>query len=164
MSRTKELVMLALLATLLFIQEEVLVFLPNIQLTVFLLILYSKNLGCLKTLGIIVIYAFLDNVYMASFHLIYTPFMFMGWALIPLLLDTVFKKAESTFRLSLLAIVFAFLYSWMYVIANVWIMGMDWKLYLLSDIPFELLFAASSFLTTLWLYEPCCKVFRSMSK
>ena len=39
----KDLIILALLATILYVQEEVLTFLPNIQLTIFLIVLYSKK-------------------------------------------------------------------------------------------------------------------------
>ena len=42
MHRVKDITIIAAFAAILFIQEQALSFLPNIQLTVFLLVLYSK--------------------------------------------------------------------------------------------------------------------------
>lgn len=158
MSKTKEIVVIALLAAILFIQEQVLMFLPNIQLTVFLLIVYSRCLGLKKTLLVIVVYILLDNLVMGSFNVVFTPFVFIGWALIPLTLCTIAKNVQVTFHLAILAVVFALVYSWIYIIPNVIVYEFDYIAYLMADIPFEILLAVSSFITTLWLYEPCKKV------
>ena len=77
---------IAVLACILFIQEELLTFLPNIQLTIFLLILYSKKLGFIRTSIIVAIHVILDNLVMGSFNLVYTPAMFIGWMTIPILI------------------------------------------------------------------------------
>ncbi len=157
MNKTKDLVIIAIFSAILFIQEEVLTFLPNIQLTVFLIILYTKMLGFKKTILIILIHVGLDNLVMGSMNLIYTPFMLLGWTLIPLLLTTVFKRVDSSLGLAYFSILAALLYSWVYLIPSVLIMHMNFWAYLVSDILFELLLAGSSFLSTLWLYEPCAK-------
>ena len=156
MSKTKEIVIIAFLAAILFVQEQVLTFLPNIQLTVFLLILYSCCLGLKKTLLIILIHVLLDNLVMGSFNLVFTPFMFIGWSIIPFVLHRM--KQVSVMRLSCLAILFALLYSWIYIIPNVLVYEFDFMAYFMADLPFECLLAMSSFITTLWLYEPCEKV------
>ena len=158
MSKTKEIVIIAFLAAILFVQEQVLTFLPNIQLTVFLLILYSCCLGLKKTLLIILIHVLLDNLVMGSFNLVFTPFMFIGWSIIPFVLHKM--KHVSVMQLALLSIVFALLYSWIYIIPNVLVYQFDFVAYLMADLPFELLLAMSSFITTLWLYEPCEKVLK----
>lgn len=157
MNKSKEIVVLALFAALLFVQEQVLTFLPNIQLTVFLLILYSKMLGMKKTLLIILIHVLLDNLVMGSMNPLFICFMLLGWSIIPITLHIL--KVESSMKLAVLSIVFALLYSWVYIIPNVIVYEMDFMAYLMADIPFELLLAMSSFITTLWLYEPCKKVF-----
>ena len=51
----KRLVRIAILAAVLFVQEFALSFIPNVQLTVFLLVLYSKVFGLKKTCIIILI-------------------------------------------------------------------------------------------------------------
>ena len=55
MRRVKDITIIAILAAILFVQEQALSFLPNIQLTVFLLVLYSKTLKLWKVLLIIFI-------------------------------------------------------------------------------------------------------------
>lgn len=162
MNKTKDLVIIAIFSAILFVQEEVLTFLPNIQLTVFLLILYSKMLGFNKTMMIIVIHVILDNLVLGSFNLVYTPFMLLGWALIPILLNTVFKHLKTSFELAFFAILAALLYSWVYLIPSVLIMDMNLWAYLASDLVFELILAASSFISTLWLYDPCAKAMHKL--
>ena len=62
----KDIAVIAILAVVLFIQEEVLTFLPNVQLTVFLIVLYTKKLGFKKTTIIILIHVILDNLVMGA--------------------------------------------------------------------------------------------------
>ena len=158
-NKVLDIALVGVFAAILFAQEELLTILPNIQLTVFLLVLYSKKLGCIKTLLIALLHVILDNFVLGSFSVFYTPFMFFGWALIPILLNTVFKKVEQPFPLALCGVLFAFLYSWMYVIPTVTILHMNPIHYLMADIVFEIILACSSFLSILWLYNPCAKVF-----
>ncbi|MCF0107171.1 MAG: hypothetical protein HUJ53_10435 [Holdemanella sp.] len=158
-TKTKSIVTIAILSVILFIQEEMLTFLPNIQLTVFLLVLYSKKLGFKKTTCIVLIHVLLDNLVLGSFNIIYTPFMFIGWELIPLGINTIFKKVEKTLHLALLGVLFSFTYSFVYMIPACLILKMDLFIYWSADILFEIVLAASSFLSILWLYEPCAKLF-----
>lgn len=155
----KDLIILALLATILYVQEEVLTFLPNIQLTIFLIVLYSKKLGFKKTSFIIIIHVFLDNLAMGSLNFVYTPFMFAGWELIPLLLSTVFKDVDDSLHLALLGILFALIYCWIFIIPGVLISRINILAYIASDMIFEIILATSSFVSILWLYDPCSKVF-----
>ena len=78
----KDMVIIAVCTAILFVQEELLSFLPNIQFTVFLIVLYSKKLGFFKTSFIVIIHTILDNLFMGSFNIIYFPFMLLGWLLI----------------------------------------------------------------------------------
>ena len=93
----RDIALIAILSTILFVQEQVLTFLPNIRLTVFLLVLYSKKLGFIRTTIIVIIHVLLDNLFMGSMNLVYTPAMFVGWMLIPIIICTLFKKTESPF-------------------------------------------------------------------
>ena len=157
-----KLVLVAFLATILFVQEEALAFLPNIQLTVFLLVLYVKKTGWQMTSVIIGIHVFLDSLAMGSLNLVYTPFMLVGWLWIPLLLSTIFKRIKDVLPLALLGILFALLYSWTFLIAQAWFYQVNLLAYLMADLPYETLLAISSFLSILWLYDPCAKVFDRM--
>lgn len=155
---TKDITLVALLTTLLFVQEQALVFIPNVQLTVFLIVLYSKKLGFLRTSLIVAIYVVLDNLVMGSFNLIYTPFMFIGWFLIPLLMCTIFRKVESNIALAFLGILFSLLYSWIFIIPNCIVLSVSFLSYLVADLLFEIILSLSSFLSILLLYNPLSKV------
>ena len=159
MKYTKDLTLIAIFTTFLVVQEQILSLIPNIQLTVFLIVLYSKKLGLLKTTIISLIYVILDNLFSGSFNLLFITFMFIGWMMIPLLLNTLFRKVESNITLAVLGVLFSFIYSWINIIPGCITFSMDFIKYLKGDIIWELLLAISSFITILLLYNPCKKVF-----
>lgn len=149
----RDIALIAILSTILFVQEQVLTFLPNIQLTVFLLVLYSKKLGFIRTTIIVIIHVLLDNLFMGSMNLVYTPAMFVGWMLIPIIICTLFKKTESPFLLAIFGFIEGFLYSWMFILPNYLLYNINPLAYLASDVLFEFLLAISSFLSILFLYK-----------
>ena len=158
--RPRDIAYIAMFAAILFIQEEALTFIPNVQLTIFLLILYSKKMGFFKTSLIIMIHVALDNLVMGSFNLFYTPAMFVGWMFIPVLVCTVGRKTENVFLLGVIAIISSFLYCWTFIIPNYIFYKIDPFIYLASDIIFELILAAVGFLTTVTLYKPCSNIIK----
>ena len=153
----KEITLVSLMTTILFVQEQLLTHIPGVQLTVLLIVLFAKKFGFIKSSIIIIIYVLLDNLYMSSTSL-YTPFMLIGWLIIPLTLSTIFKKVEHPILLALLGALYSFIYCWMYIIPACFIFNMDLLIYLLSDIVFEIIFAVCSFISILILYKPCSKV------
>lgn len=157
-----DIALISLLSALLFVQEELLSFLPNIQFTVFLIVLFSKKLGLLRTTIIVIIHVILDNLYMSSFNIMYTPWMLIGWLIIPITLCTIFKKVNSNIILAFLGACYSFIYCWLYIIPNVMILEIDPLAYFVSDIPFELILAGSSFLSILLLYDPLSNVFEKL--
>ena len=159
MKYTKDLVLIALLTAIIFIQELLLSILPNIQLTFFLFVLYSKKIGFSKTSIIVLIYVLLDNIFSLSMSLLFMPFMFIGLMMIPLLLNTIFKKVSSNLNLALLGIMFSFIYSFINIIPGCIMFDMTFKEYLIGDITWELILVINSYLTILILYNPCSKVF-----
>lgn len=156
---TKDIAVIAVLTGVLFVQEQLLSFIPNVQLTVFLLVIYSKKLGLAKTSIITFIHVILDNMIMGSFNLVYVPFMLIGWLIIPIVLNTLFKKVDSNIKLAFLGILFSFIYCWIYIIPNCIIQEVDFITYLIADILWEVLLALSSFISILVLYDPCSKIF-----
>lgn len=154
----KRLVLLAILTTILFVQEQALTFIPNVQLTFLLLILYATSLTFIENILIIVIHVLLDNLVMGSFNFVYIPFMLIGYLIIPLLMHTVFKKVRSPISLAFLGILFSLIYSWAFIIPQVFILQVPFLTYIVADIPFEIILATSSFLTILWLYKPLKEV------
>ena len=156
---TKDITIIAVMTTILFVQEQLLASLPGIQLTVFLIILFSKKLGLVKSSIIIVLHVLLDNFYMSSFSLMYTPTMLIGWLIIPLSLCTIFKKVESPIILALLGVLYSFIYCWLYIIPSYFLISISPIAYLISDITFEIALAVISFVSILFLYKPCSKIF-----
>lgn len=154
----RDITLIALLAVILFVQEEALTFVPGLQFTVFLLVFYSKKLGLWRTSVIVLVHVFLDNLFIGSFSLIYTPFMFLGWIIIPITMCTLFRRVENPFILGLLGALYSFLYCWMFFIPDCAIYGIGLIPKFLSDILFEALMAAMSFLSLVLLYKPLSKI------
>ncbi len=155
----KDIAFMAMFAAILFIQEEALTFIPNIQLTIFFIVLYSKKLGFYRTSLIVLIHVALDNLVMGSFNLVYTPAMFIGWMMIPTIICTLCRKVESPLILGIVAFACGFLYSWCFVLPNYLVYNINPWVYLASDIVFELILAACGFVTVLLLYKPCSVIF-----
>ena len=155
----KDVALLAMFTAILFIQEEALTFLPNIQLTVFLLVLYSKRLGFIRTSIIIFIHVILDNLVMGSFSIIWTPAMYVGWMLIPIVLCTIGKKIENFVVLAIMGAILSFTYCWCFIVPNYFVVHIKPLAYLASDITFEFILATSSFISILFLYVPCKDLF-----
>ena len=162
--KIKDITLIAILTTILFVQEQVLSFIPNVQLTVFLLVIYSKVLGFKKTSIIVLLHTLLDNIINGSLNLIYFPFMLLGWMLIPIFITTVFKKTENSLILGLIGIAFSFIYCWLFMIPQIIIYNVNIFEYLLSDLFFEIALAISSFLTILWLYGVTSKFLKNILK
>ena len=161
----REIVLLAVLATLLMLQKELMSFLPNISLTVFLMLLYAKCLGFGRSAAIITVYLLLDSMIWGSLNPIFTTAQWIGWILGPALYCTVFKKTENNIVLACAAALAAFLYCWVMVVPTALIYTNQigtLGAYLLTDIPWELVLALSGFIPTLLLYEPLSKRLRQL--
>ena len=161
-NKIKDITLCAICTSILVVQEQILAFLPNIQLTLFLMVVFSKKLGLIRTIIIITCYTLIDGLVGGPFNIIYITFMFIGWLIIPILLCTIFKKVQSPLYLALLGVMFAFTYSWINIIPNLILTSATIISYLIADYPFELLLAASSFLSILWLYTPIERVFKKI--
>ncbi len=152
-NKVRDCAFIAIFAALLFVQQYALSFLPNVQLTVLLLFVYSKIFGTKKTLVIILIHILLTNFVWGSLNLIYTPAMFIGYALIPISLNTIFKKVTNIYILSLLGLILSLVYCWCFIIPSMLLTEISFVAYIIGDIYFELIVAVSSFVSILWLYE-----------
>lgn len=155
--KIKDITVVAVFAIILFVQEEMLNFLPNISLTVFLIILFSKKLGFKKTVLIILVYCLLDNLVMNSFNVVFTPFMFLGWLFIPFVICVFNREDDNVLHLSIISVILSFSYCVIVSIPSILIFKISASAYFVSDLPFMLLLALSSFLSILWFYEPCSK-------
>ena len=156
----KDTALIAICAAVLFVQQMALSFLPNIQFSTLLIVLYAKVLGFRRTTLIIFIHVIAYNLLSPFGPVIpmYIPFMFVAWMLIPISLSTFLKKVESSLGLALFGLVFGFIYGWMFIPAAVFITGTPFVAYFIMDIPFEIVMGLSNFITIYWLYEPMKRV------
>ncbi len=162
MKKIYNIVIIAICAGLLFIFEQALSFLPNIQITFLLIILYSKNLKTKDTLLIILIHVLLDNLFNGSFLFHFVIPMFIGYAIIPISLNTIFKNKSNILFLAILSIIFSIFYAICFIIPSCYVYEIKYSAYILSDIPFTIILSMSSFLTVLWLLKPLNNMFRQI--
>ncbi len=157
----KDAALIAICAAILFVQQLALSFLPNIQFSTLLIVLYAKVLGFRRTSLIIAIHVLAYNLLSPFGPVIpmYIPFMFVAWMIIPLSLHTFFRKVESSLGLAIFGIVFGFIYGWMFIPAAVFLTDAPFVAYLVMDIPFEIVMALSNFITIYWLFDPLKRVF-----
>ena len=157
-NKIKDILIVSMLSAILVVVQLILGFLPNIQLTFLLLFVYSKCLGTFKTMIVILINVVLQNLIWGSFNLIYTPAMFIGYMLVPILLNHVFKNVNNIYAVSFISVLCSFIYSWCFILPSILLTEVSFTAYIISDILFEVLLAGSSFISVLWLYERLCDV------
>jgi len=156
---TKKMLMISLSIAILFTQEQLLMFLPNIQLTVLLIILFTSVYTFKESIIMVTAYVLLDSLFMGGFNVFYMVPMLLAWYLIPLSYHTLLRKTKSELKLALFALIFGFIYGWMFIPFNMIQTGIpNFVPYLIADIPFELIMATTGFLTVLWIYQPLYKV------
>ena len=151
----KRLIFMAMCITIVFVQEQILTIIPNVQFTTLLLVLYVSLFKWRESVAMIVIYVILDNLYMNSFNPIYTPAMLIAWLTIPLVYYTVLRATKSEVKLAVFGLLFGIYYGWVFIPFRMFELGITefWP-YLMLDIPFQIIMAASNFITILWLYKP----------
>lgn len=155
--KIKEIALVGILTAIIFLIDQVLSFVPFLQLSMLFIILFSRKLRTLKTSIIIIVYVTLDYL-IIGFNVLFVIFTILGWMFVPLLSNSVFKQTKSVFFIGLQGILFSFLYSWIFIVPSCLIGEIDVFEYLKLDIIFEISLALSSFLTIIFLYKPLEKV------
>ena len=160
MTSLRRLIFIAMCVTVLVVQKQMLMILPNIQFTVLLLVLFASIFTFRETLAIVFVYVMLDGM-LVQFNPFYLLPMLIGWSLIPVFYHTVLRCTKHDVTLAVFGFVFSFIYGWVFIPFVMVQIGLDefWP-YLLADLPFEFVMGVSSFLTILWLYNPLYRVLR----
>lgn len=163
MSKTREITLLAACIAILFVQEQLLTFIPNFQFTTVLIIIYSRVFKFKKTTVIIFSHVLLDNIYMGSIGMpnIVIP-MFLAWMIVPICMNTILRKTDNIIILSIFGYLFGHIYGLVYVPFQAWFLNIDISKYVIADIPFEIIMGISNLLTILWLYAPLRKTIESL--
>ena len=155
--KVKDIALLGILNAILYLVDQVLSFVPFLQLSMLLIILFSRKMGALKTSIIVIIYVILEYIG-AGFNLLFFIFSVIGWLFVPLLTNFLFRKTKSVISIALQGVLFSFLYSWIHIIPSCIIIESSIIDYLSMDVFFEISLAISSFVSILLLYKPLEKV------
>lgn len=155
--KVKDVALLGILNAILYLVDQVLSFVPFLQLSMLLIILFSRKMGALKTSIIVIIYVILEYIG-AGFNLLFFIFSVIGWLFVPLLTNFLFRKTKSVISIALQGVLFSFLYSWIHIIPSCIIIESSIIDYLSMDVFFEISLAISSFVSILLLYKPLEKV------
>ena len=151
----KRLIFMAMCVSILFVQEQALTLIPNVQFTTLLIVLYASIFNFREVMVMIAIHVVLDNLYMNSFNPIYTPAMLLAWWSIPVFYVTVLRKTKNEMVLAIFGLLYGFYYGWVFIPFRMFEQGITifWP-YLMLDIPFQIIMALSNFVTIYWLYKP----------
>lgn len=162
---TKKMMMIALSVAILFTQEQIMVFLPNISFTVVLMIVFVSVYSFEESVILITSYVILDNIYMGGMSPFIIIPMLIGWLLIPISYHTILRKTTSEVKLAIFAFVFGFVYGWVYIPFRMIQVGITefWP-YLLGDLLFEVIMGSFGFLSVLWLFKPLYKTMDEIMK
>jgi hypothetical protein len=152
-----------MLLALLVAQEEILVFIPQVQLTVVLIIIIARYFSYKELIPLILAYVLLDNMIMGSLSILYSLPMFISWPILGIVARLLRKKPD--YVSFIWGIVFAFIYSWMFIPVNM-IVQTNFNLwtYLVIDFPWEVVLAANSAATFLIFYKPITSLFETYYK
>lgn len=147
---------MVMLTAILTVQEEVLTFIPNVQLTFLLITVYGATVGLLDGTLIVIVHVLIDNLVMNSF----TPYIIFPM-LIGLELALIFgyllrKKKE--WIVSIFAGLAGFIYCMIFFLSTVIFYQVEPIPYLISDIPFEVVLIVCNVITVLFLYKPLVKI------
>ena len=158
----RELAILAFMTVLLFIQEELLTFIPNFQLTFLLIAVYTNVFGIKRTSLIVLAHVLLDNILMGSV---------LPYIMIPMLIGYyiymgliyLFRNRSIIF-IVLIGIISSLIYCYLFLITNVILLNVDILTYFIMDIPFEVMLASCSAFTLFYLYKPLSNKLNNLFK
>jgi len=156
----RRLCILVALTTILFVQEELLTFIPNVQLTFLLVVVYGATIGIRDGALVILVHVLLDNLFMGSFNLYCMVPQYLG-LFFTLCMARLFKNKNEIIQ-AIFGAVGALVYCWLYVLVNIWFLNVRFIDYFIADIPFEIILVASTVITILFLYKPLVKLINNL--
>jgi len=161
MMSVKRMIMIALAVPIIIIQEQLLVMVPNVQFTVVLIILFSSIFSLKESIIMVLVYVLIDSMYMGALNPLYMTPMVLGWSFIPLSIHTYLRGTKSEMKLAVFALGFGFLYGWIFIPFKIIEQGITtvWP-YFIADLPFEIIMAATGFITVILLFKPLYKIIK----
>ncbi len=151
--------MLAMLTAILFVQETLLSSIPNIQISVLLIMVYAATLGVSKATLVMTVHVLLDNMLWGSLNPLTACPMWLGWFVLILI---AFSLRRAPLPLIVVgSVVGSLIYCWCFAIFNVIFLNVNIIAYLVADIIFEVLMCACSVITVMFLYRPAEKLIKN---
>ena len=147
-----KLVQISTMSAIVFVLEKILEGIPNVQLTVVLLMAFIYFLNLSESLLLATTYTLLD-VLLGGISLYAIP-MFIAWNFFALIVFFAKGKFKTLLIIGLLYPIF---YSILLGLPYIYILKIDIRAYFIADIPFTAIFMVANFLTILWLYPVITK-------
>lgn len=150
----KEISLLAIATSVLIVQEMLLSFLPNIQLTTLLILVYTSVFGFQKTSIIVTVHVIIDNLLYGSIGMLHVWIpMLIGWQLIVILFYLLSQRTKNIYVYAITGYLFGHLYGMIFVPFQALLLSVDPMAYLIADLPFQVIMGLTNLLTIIWLYE-----------
>ena len=159
----KKLIYVSLFTAILFVQEELLTFIPDVQFTFMLVMLYGATMGPLYGSLIVILHVIFDNLFMSTFG----NFWIMGpqfFGLMFTMLLGYLLRRRNEFVVALGSVVAGLFYVGLYMIVNIYVLDMDPLAYIIADIPVDILLVTSNIITVMFLYKPLKKLIENNIK
>lgn len=152
----KKITLCSMYAVILFLQEQVLSFIPNVQFSFLIVITIGAVIGLKWGSLVVLIHVIADNLIWGSVvpHVIIP--MFIGWE-ITLLVGYLTRNAKQYLVIGC-GILASLIYCWLFIPFNIIFLKVSFWPYFIADIPFEIILVISTVLTLLWLYVPLKKL------
>src|SRR5690554_1228034 len=146
----RKLAILSFLVALTVALEQVMQFLPSVQLTTLLMVLIAIKFDLKSSILGTITYVLLDNM-LGGFG-VHTIPMFVSWILF--VISIYVARSKNEFVLAIMSLGFGLVYAVLLGIPSIIIYQVNPIAYIISDIPFTLIFMLVNFLTVLWLLKP----------
>jgi len=154
--KVKDIAIMVMLAALLFVQEEALTLIPNIQFTFLLIMLYGAVLGPKKASLIVLVHVLLDNLFMSSFIPTVMLPMLIGHEITMLI--GYYLKNKNTIILSIGITIASIIYAFLFFITTIFVYDINPLTYLIADIPFDIILISCNILCVILIYSPLYKI------
>jgi|LGVE01.1.fsa_nt_gb hypothetical protein len=140
---------IALYLTIIIVSQLVLMYIPNIQFTFILMVLFIKNNNMSDSLLLIICYTLIMGV-IYGFTL-FTIITFISWSLILL----------HKYKLNIYTIVIiSILQMWVYAPLTMYLYDIPLSVYIIADTPFTIVYMSCNVLLYIWIYDRLDNVYK----
>jgi energy-coupling factor transport system substrate-specific component len=143
----RRMIIIATMITITVALEQFMAVLPNIQLTIVLLMVFISVLNLPESLILVLVYTILDNI-IGGISIYFVPMLF-AWSIYAVVVY--FLKSNHQ-RLIIFGAIFPIFFSIVLGVPYIIINGLDPLGYFIADIPFTVIFIVNNLLTVAWLY------------